>query len=395
MLRSFLLVCAIGVTAAQPAVHSTESAATHPVREVTERPKAYRIQLVSFEFQQPQLYGHLTVHYRPIEGQPAMGEQYGVHASLGGEEAIATLLFEAIDADGATIQPIPMAHHSITGDYGFIGMLTVPSRPFRVRLSGEDVFGQRFTLTYPRLFTPTIDAPQSEFLPPEIRREAPPEFVRHLEQTFDDVRAERRAIAVANPSGRIVMPRTRVMNVRYAPFRSHAGRPLGLRIMYDVEFSQAGRYNPEVRIYAEDKEDTAIGRNPLHTLRSTIRPLPHETYAPLKEAEEIPGLLAQRADFLYEAGTRYTFMVEMVPDFVKVLRDGVTPCVWKQAPLHSPHEQRAFARRLARREPTTYTVWIGGDDTFEGKIDGFYGEGTLYDSVIAEGFAECEYPEFR
>jgi hypothetical protein len=390
MLRMLVLLFAIGSLAWQSA-SDNEPATSRPVRTVTEPVRAEQIEFVSFEFQQPELYGELSVDYRPIEGEPAIGEEYGVAASIGGQEAIATLLFEAIGPDGALLQPIPMVSQSIgvPGDYEFIGMMTVPSRPFRVRLSGNDVHGQRFT-RLSRLITPAADAPSRHVIPPGF----PPEFVSRIEQMFDETRDARYAIVVDNPTGRIALPRTRIANVRYAPLVSGTGNPLGLKVTYEAEFSQAMRYNPELRIYAEDKADSAIGRHPLHPLRSTIQPVPHETYAPLKEAEEIPGLLAHRADFLYKAGTRYQFAVEVVPDFVKVLRDRITPCLWKQPPRYSEHERKAFARQLTQEEPTTYRVWIGGR-AFEGRIDGFYGEGTLFRSFVAEGFAECEYPEYR
>jgi hypothetical protein len=275
--------------------------------------------------------------------------------------------FVSFGPDGALLQPIPMVSQSIgvPGDYEFIGMMTVPSRPFRVRLSGNDVHGQRFT-RLSRLITPVADEPPRTVIPPGF----PPEFVSRIEQMFDETRAAaRHVIVVDNPTGRIPLPRTRIANVRYAPLVSGTGNPMGLKVTYEAEFSEAGRYNPELRIYAEDKADSVIGRHPLHPLRSTIQPVPHETYAPLKEAEEIPGLLAHRADFFYKAGTRYQFAVEVVPDFVKVLRDRITPCLWKQPPRYSEHERKAFARQLTREEPTTYRVWIGGR-AFEGRIDG-------------------------
>lgn len=386
-----ILSCAIGALAG-PSLGQDVPRTTRLVRDVTERTRGEEIGFVSFTFQQPSLFRELTVHYRPIDGAPSIGEQYGVEASVAGQEAIATLLFEAIGEDGATIEPVPMVARSsgVPGDYDFIGMMTVPSRPFRVRMSGEDVYGQRFSRVDSRLFKPTLETPGSELLPPEFAREAPPDLVRQIERMFDEAREDRRAIVIENPSGRIVMPRSRVLNVRYAPVVSAAGRPLGVKITYDVEFTQAGRYNPELRIFAEDKEDSAIGRNPLRPLRSSIQPVPHEVHAPLKEAEAIPGFLAHRADFLYQAGT-YTFAVEMVPDFVMVLRDLITPCLWKQPPQHSEEARKAFARRLARQQATVYRVWIGGRG-FQGRIDEFHGEGTFFQSFLAEGLAECEYP---
>ena len=390
-MRTLVLLCALESVAWPSASDGQRPAASRPVRDVTKPVSAEQIEFVSFELQQPELYGELSVDYRRIEGKPAIGKEYGVAASIGGQEAIATLLFEAIDVHGALLQPVTMASQSIgvPGDYEFIGMMTVPSRPFRVRLSGEDVHGQRFT-RLSRLITPLADAPSTDLVPSGF----PPEFVSRIEHMFDETRTVRHAIAVDNPTGRITLPRTRIANVRYAPLVSGSGNPLGLTVTYEAEFSQAGRYNPELRIYAEDRADSSIGRRPLHPLPSTILPVPNETYAPLKEAEEIPGLLAHRADFLYQAGTRYQFAVEVVPDFVKVLRDRITPCLWKRPPRSGEQERNAFARQLTREEPTTYRVWIGGR-AFEGRIDGFYGEGTLFRSFVADGLAECEYPEYR
>ena len=132
--------------------------------------------------------------------------------------------------------------------------MTVPSRPFRVRLSGEDVHGQRFT-RLSRLITPLADAPSTDLVPSGF----PPEFVSRIEHMFDETRTVRHAIAVDNPTGRITLPRARIANVRYAPLVSGSGNPLGLTVTYEAEFSQAGRYNPELRIYAEDRADSSIG----------------------------------------------------------------------------------------------------------------------------------------
>ena len=44
---------------------------------------------------------------------------------------------------------------------------------------------------------------------------------------------------------------------------------------------------------------------------------------------------------------------------------------------------------LAREAATTCHVYIG-HTAFAGRIDGFYGEGTFYHSLVADGLAECE-----
>lgn len=381
-----LLWCAIGLANQAPTLAQSHDASPRPVRDVTEQPNASSIEFVSFDFQQPNLYHALTVHYRPITGEPSVGAEYGVEASLGGQEAIATLLFEAVDEAGTAVLPIPMVYRS-TGGPGhleFIGMLTVPAGPFRVRVTGEDLSGRRFSLVFRRLFKPVLEGPADQEIPPELGSA----FV-HVQQMFADARTERYALAAGNPSGRIVMPRTHVSNVTYAPFVSPSDRLLGIRVTYDVEFSRAGRYNPVLRIFAADRDDTSVGRYPLRPLKSTIQPTPHETYAPHNEAEEIPGLLAYRADFLYEAGITYNFALELVPEFVSMHRNSTTPCLVHEGSRYNSTAQKAFARMLARDVPTLYRVFIGGT-AFEGRIENFYGEGTFYRSFGAEGLSECE-----
>ena len=391
MLRTLALTCALGFLSWQPALSQDSPSASRPVREVTERADPAKIEFVGFDFQQPTLMGEFTVHYVEIEGAPSMGEEYGVEASIGGQEAIATLLFEAIGADGALLQTIPMVveETGVAGySYDFIGLMTVPSQPFRVRLSGDDVYGQRFT-RLSRLINPVVEAPRKKVDYPGI----PPELLARFEPRFDEVRAERRALALANSSGQIVSPRTRISNVRYAPLISETGKPLGFKITYEAEFSQAGRYNPALHI-AEDQADFLSGRHPLVLLRSSVQPVAHDPNAPLKEAEvPLAGSSWYSPDFLYKSGTRYQFAAEMVPDFVGVRRDGLPPCLWKQPrPGEAP---KAFARRATREEPTTYRVTIGGSETFEGRIDGFYGEGTLFRSFVGQGLAECEPSKYQ
>ena len=388
MRRTLLLLwCAIGLATEPSALAQPHDLSPRPVRAVTEQPKPSSIEFVRFDFQQPGLYHALTVHYRAIKGEPSAGAEYGVEASLGGQEAIATLLFEVVDEAGTAVQPIPMVHRSIgvPGHLEFIGMLTVPSHTFRVRVTGEDIYGKRFSLVFRRLFKPLLESPAAEEVPTEFGGE----FARHVQQMFADARAWRQALAAGNPSGRIVMPLTHVSNVTYAPLVSPSGRPLGIRVTYDVEFSQAGRYNPGLRIFAEDKEDTSVGRYPLRPHKSTIQPVPRETYAPYKEAEEIPGLIAHRADFLYETGIKYKFALELFPEFVMTHRNSTIPCLVHQGSRYNDAAHEAFARMLARDAPTTYHVFIGGT-AFEGRIDNFYGEGTFYRSFVSEGLSACE-----
>lgn len=374
-----VILLAVATLASEPAFQ--------PVRDVTERPNAERIEFVGFEFQRPDLF-EFTAHYSQIEEDPSVGVEYGVAASVGGEEAIATAAFDVVDENGTEVQRVSIVEQANGSFHEFVGLMTVPAHRFRIVLSGETVDGQKFRRVYRRLFRPVNRPDAGWTLPPDL----PPEDRQAFQQMYDMAApkaiAERRALVAASPSGTIVMPRTRVSHVVYAPLMSATGHPIGLSVAYDVEFSHKGRNDPGVRVFAEHKDDFIIGGNPLRAARSTIDPSPREVHAPEKVPEEIPGLLAQRADFLYEPGTRYRFTVDLVPSYVDLERDKRTRCLSLQQFKFERDPSKALARMLANQGPTTYRVIIGFT-MFEGRIDNFQGEGALYENLRREGVRDC------
>ena len=143
-----------------------------------------------------------------------------------------------------------------------------------------------------------------------------------------------------------------------------------------------------MRATAEHKDDVIIDLNSMRALRSTIEPSPHEVHAPEKEAEDIPGLFAQRADFLYEAGTRYRFTVDLVPGYVALERDKTTRCFSLHHFQSERDPSKAFARMLSREGTTSYRVSIGFT-MFDGRIDSFSDEGALYRNFRTDGVLNC------
>jgi hypothetical protein len=175
----------------------------------------------------------------------------------------------------------------------------------------------------------------------------------------------------------------------YAPLSSAAGRPIGVRITYDVEFPQGGLYNPRLSVHPEDLEGSSGVSDEMRVLHSRLEPLPKLDFPPHAPAETRSGesVLSYGADFLYEARTVYHFTVDLVPGFI-ITRPGTAPCVWKEGFERASDPGKAFASMLAREGPRTYRVRIGGA-TFEGRIENVAGEGTLYRSFVAEGAQEC------
>ena len=189
----------------------------------------------------------------------------------------------------------------------------------------------------------------------------------------------------------IVMPRTRVSNVAYAPYLSKAGRPLGLRIMYDVEFSQDGYYNPKLELFLDYQKSEWRGRIDMYPLTGSIEPQPAETGSP----QDQPHILSYGAGYLYRAGTSYHFTAELVPDYVIQNKEKTKFCVYFQKYKHDPSMQVAFTEILASKMPTKYSVHIA-NTAFYGEIEGLHSQHTLLESYKAEGAQDCgEQPTDR
>jgi hypothetical protein len=384
--RLFVLPLVAAMCTGQTAGQFSPSATARAVQEVTERSKVSDIQFSGFSFQQPDLY-ELSVHYGEIEGDLSARAEYAVEAVIEGADAIATATFDAIDENGNAVERVlivPQADGG-PGSYEFIGVMTVPPHPFRIVLSGESVDGHPFRRVYGRLFRP-VNTPYTGWsLPPDFPdRDV---FLQMFDELAPHAVDERRRLVAQNPTGVIVMPRTQVSHVMYAPLLSAAGRPIGIRITYDVEFSENGRSDPSVLVLPEDGEGFIGHSNPLHPLRSRIEPSPHEVHAPEKEPQDIPGLFAQRADFLYDAATRYRFSLELVPDHIILDKDNTTVCVLDQRLRPEPDRSRTLARIEAHEGPQTYRVSMG--TLFEGRIENFLGEGAMYRNLRLEGVRGC------
>jgi hypothetical protein len=189
-----------------------------------------------------------------------------------------------------------------------------------------------------------------------------------------------------------VMPTVQVSNVTYAPFLSAAGRPLGIRVTYDVEFSAPGMYNPELRVEAEYPPSKQQLVTRMHVVNSSITPIPREAYQPWKEAETSEyrtTLLEVTAQFTYQERTVYHFMAELVPEFIVYNVDNTKQCIHRQLYRGVPEKEARLLEILNSDAPGSYRVTISSTAGFLAKIDNFYGEGIFYRSFVAEGAPDC------
>ena len=194
-----------------------------------------------------------------------------------------------------------------------------------------------------------------------------------------------------NAGETIVIPRMRVSNVMYAPYLSKAGRPLGVRITFDVEFSHDGYYNPELHVYPDYKNPDWRGRIDMKPLTGSIEPLPAEEGEP----QSRPHILAFGAGYLYRAGTTYHFTAEYIPDYVIQNEKKTKFCIWRQQYKYSPEQKAAWEAILASEAPTKYTLYINNSN-FGGEIEGAHSQRALFQSFVAEGAEDCgEQPTSR
>ena len=353
-----------------------------PVRDVTTPPSADELDM-SFSFEEAGIHHVMTAHFSAIDGDPAAGGRYGVHAMIGGR-FLTAVRFEIIGEDGSLIGPVPMLVDDSWGTPRLIGMVTAPDRPFRVRLVGMTVEGKRLQAIYRKLFRPGRPRPVQPM--PDLPG-LPPQMVEQMAALFPTLLAEATAAREAlvkgvDPQVMMRLPRVRVTNVVFSPYRSPSGRTLGLQVSYDAEFGRTGPAGlGAVAEQVYPGSDPSSSRE-FRVVTAAISPAPHLVHQPSQVASFTDD--QGGTGFLYREGTRYSVRIRLVPGFVERHGQQRTFCIVQSR----FRENGELARMLAVRVPAPYRVRID-NDTFEGVIDAFDSEGVLYQNWLDEGTPAC------
>lgn len=354
-----------------------------PVEKVQTSPtNGAGVEFVDFRFEQFSMSRYGPTPF-PIDSQPSKGAKYFVTPKLTGVEAITTVKFEAVDQQGVLIAVIPtVQRNGPDGNPEFYGVMLIPDRPFRVVASGQAGDGSQYKITYESLFEPTSEPPKPNAgfpLKPEdakkmlgLLKDAEQQEYSKIEQEFAKFR-----------DGMIVMPRTRVSNVNYTPIFSSSGKPLGVRITYDVEFSQDGSYNPELGVLPEFENREWTGKMSMQVHDGSIEPKPIEESPPVQSHP-----LEYGAGYIYRANTTYHFTADLFPDYVIRNEQKTKFCIYSQKFNYDPSLTEARKAILASKTPITYRVSIKNSG-FEGIIEKFYSQHELYNSFVAEGAVDC------
>lgn len=379
-----LLLLTTPTCACQTVGPQEPAGAWRPVRPLPgPGPRTAEASIDSFELQQP-VYGRYGIGFWNIDGEPSRGAQYFVEAKLSPQEVIATAKFEAIDESGKVILLIGLFRvPAPDGDSEFYGLMRVPNQPFRVRVSGNGVDGASYSSLHDRLFRPTNRPPVYTLGPPGAKR-SQRQSDKLIENIYRDTAADLEKKVGKSPNGVIVLPHARVSHVSYAPLLSKAGRPLGIRISYDADFSEDGYYNPELHVLPRFEQEDWRGLVEMRVLDGSITPIPEEAGSPQVQ----PNLLAYGAGYLYRAGTTYHFIADLAPDYIVQNENKTSLCFYNQKFRYSPKSEAAWLALLANKSSTKYSVYIG-NRAFAGEIDDFYNQATFYSSLLAEGAKDC------
>ena len=360
-----------------------------PVRKLPESsPKSADIDLGDFQFASWSMSRYGPSPW-PIEGEPSKGVRYYTEARLYGTEAIATAKFEAIDESGVVIAPVPIRRVAgPSGDSEFYGLMVAPDRPFRILVRGQTIDGEQYERKSERLFKP-LDHPVEAPVIAQLAKMKSPAEARKiralLEEKMKKDWVELQEDINKRQDGVIVMPMTRVFNVMYQPLFSPTGRPRGIRITYDAEFSENGYYNPALGVFPAYENEEWRGRVSLNVLEGSIKPQPEERGSPQVQ----PHLLAYGAGYMYLSKTTYHFVAELVPDFAVRNEAKTKFCLYNQKTNYDPpHVRAAWEAVVLSKAPITYRVSIDNSG-FYGVIENFHSIGTFYDTFVRDGARDC------
>ncbi len=354
-----------------------------PIRIVSSAAVETReIDLLRFDFQEI-YYGFEGPNYTRMKGEPPAGAQLIAQAQLFRPEAVSTARFEFVDALGRDLNQLFFTKKNtdiLDGD--FVGVVSVPDEPFKVRVSGLDVTGKPYRRTYSRLFRPGKGRPAAPRLPSGIPANQAASLRQMLEAHEQQARKRLVEEGRRNPDGTIALPRVEVSEATYEPLMSNRGNVIGIRLRYAVRVSHDGNYSlqPWVRpLYANEN----LRSVEMHPIAVIADPLPEGLNAKTAELH-----LRYGGGATYRAGKIYRFVVDTIPSFAIQNAQRTRFCIMRSTFKGSPALEATWRSITMSDHPVSYGTNIKWT-TFAGRTDSFSGLGVFYRSFLKEGAQEC------
>jgi hypothetical protein len=362
-----------------------------PVRRRIDSPsRAKEIDFFTFEFQRPYL-GFEGPNFTRLAEEPSAGARYLVRADLFRQEAVATAKFELVDSGGRLIGlPHLSKRNTYLDDGNYDGFVKVPTQPFRVAVSGKDIYGQPYRRVYKRLIRPMNRPPAPPLLPSGYSPAEANAIRLGLEALEQETIANIEKEVSKNPDGVIVMPRVETSNVTYEPLLSEKGNPLGVRLRYDILFSTDGNYAHSLHMSPSYEVADFLGLVAMEVINEKIDPRPEPpSYATPDIHVDMNTLVKDGSEGWFKGGVIYHFVVDLTPDFVGQNASKTKFCVDEEHYKIKVKSQQVWEAMKARSTPIKWRVFINRID-YAGETELFYPPRIFYDGFLREGAVKCK-----
>lgn len=362
-----------------------------PIKEITQsQVSANDIDFFSFEFLRPYL-GYEGPNFSEINGEPSIGIEYLVKAKLFAQEAIAAVKFELVNESGRVIHSLRFFKANTSLDDGdYYGLVKVPAVPFRIAISGHSINGVTYRRVHERLFRPLRRLPAPPRVPPGTPSAKAKRIRKILEGEELRARAHLEKELSNNSDGVIVVPRVTLTNVTYEPYLSEKGKPLGIRLRYNVQFSVDGNYAHSLHVYPIDEETDYHSQVDMQVVSEMVAPLP----GPLASVhnnvkDDVSNLVQDGRAAWYNANTVYHFVVNLIPDFIIQNAAATKYCIYDQKHKHTARSLKRWDALRESQRLIKYRIMIR-QLGYLGETEVFYPLKAFYDSFLNGGASSCK-----
>jgi hypothetical protein len=326
-------------------------------------------------------YGHGGPMYAPLDTPPVMGREYFIEVDIFGIESAASIRFELVDSEGRSLQTLTLWKSSDDSSDGeFNGLMRVPDQPFRAVASGTIRGGAAFRSAADTLIQPASTGPDEQL---ELPAGAPPSQIAQMQAMVTAGRQQLQAraaqAAADHPDGVISLARAVVSPISYEPLNSTSGDPIGMRLRYSIRFPTRQTIAAVPHVISEYQQAWRVGIE-MKPLGGTITPAPRMGY----EGQPLRDAIVYKARATYEANTTYTFMVDLVPNYVLQGTQTGRFCINEQTITN----RAAWEAIMSSEAEVRYSVSIRDTET-RANIPAFFPQRTFHETFTAGGALDC------
>lgn len=372
---SLLIVCLLLSHADVGAQNNDYRGETVPVVGRTDPLEFSRLRFLTFTF------GHEGPMDTPLNTPPVSGRQYFVEADVFGIESASSIRFEFVDTASRTLQTLTLWKASDASNDGeFYGFVTVPNQPFRAAMSGTSRSGASFRSTLDTLFQPSANGLAARvILPPGLSENQRAQLERAIAAYRQEFQTRAAQAAVDHPDGVVLLKRAVVSRITYEPFNSASGVPLGLRLRYSLQFPSRQTIVAVPLVFPVYSQTDWRGIVEMKPLGGTITPAPQ-----MVGAESMQDVIMYRGAATYQAGTTYSFTIDLVPDYVVQGTQTGRFCIYEQ----KFNNRSAWDALKSSSAPIPYRVSISDTETYA-NIPVFFPQRAFYESFQRSGALDC------